>query len=155
MQTSQIGDRVRAHYVKRFADGSVSSSRIRGDAPLEVTIGTAHPRLPGLGAGLVGLAEGQTVTVHVPAEEAHGMPDPSRIRRVDRARFPADEQLTTGRRVQMRLTRGRTRRVRVLEVLGQVVVVDTNHPRSGLSVDLEVELVAIITATSEVEHQDH
>jgi len=154
MQTSQVGDRVRAHYVKRFADGSIRSSRIRGDAPLEVTIGTAHPRLPGLGSGLVGLAEGQTVTVHVPAEEAHGMPDPTRIRRVDRARFPADEQLTTGRRVLMRLTRGRTRRVRVLEVLGQVVVVDTNHPRSGLSIELEVELVSFLTATSELEHQD-
>ena len=47
MQTAQSGDRVRIHYVKRFQDGSVVSST--GRAPVEMTVGTDHPRLPGLG----------------------------------------------------------------------------------------------------------
>ena len=62
MRTSQIGDRVRVHYAKKYEDGSVRSSRTRGDAPLELTVGTDHPRLPGLGTGLVGLTEGETIT---------------------------------------------------------------------------------------------
>ena len=52
----------------------------------------------------------------------------------------------------MRLTRGRTRQVRVVEVLGGSVVVDTNHPRCGQSVVLEVELVAILTAEPDTAH---
>ena len=46
MQTVQSGDRVEVHYVKRFQDGSVVSSHSR--MPLELTVGVAHPRLPGL-----------------------------------------------------------------------------------------------------------
>jgi len=152
MRTSQTGDRVQVHYVKRFVDGFVRSSRVRGDAPLEVTIGTEDPRLPGLGLGLVGLDVGKTVTVRIPAERAHGMPDPTRVLRVDPARFAADEDLTPGRRVWMRLSKGRTRRVLVVEVRSDVVVVDTNHPRSGQSVEMEVELVAIVAQTPEVGH---
>jgi len=152
MQTSQVGDRVRAHYTKKFSDGSVRSSRTQDGEPLELIVGTAHPRLPGLGQGLVGVAEGQTVMIHITAAQAYGMPDPTRIRCVDRARFPADEELIAGRRTRMRLGRGRTRSVLVVEVREHQVVVDTNHPRCGQSVELEVELVAILAPASEVEH---
>jgi hypothetical protein len=38
MRTNQIGDRVQAHYTKRFNDGPRRSSRLRGDQPLELLI---------------------------------------------------------------------------------------------------------------------
>jgi peptidylprolyl isomerase len=151
MRTSQFGDRVRVHYTQTFQDGSVRSSRT-GGAALEVTVGTEHRRLPGLGLGLVGLTEGQVVTLDVPAERAYGLSDPERIRRVTRARFAADEEIVPGRRARVRLRRGRTRAVRILEVREDAVVVDLNHPRSGQSVRLEVELVAILDPATEVEH---
>ncbi len=153
MRASQLGDRVQVHYVQRFQDGSVRSSRAGGHAPLELTVGTDHPRLPGLGQGLVGLTEGKVVRLGVPAERAYGMRDPSRIRSVDRARFPADEALAVGRRARMRLGRARTRSVLVLEVHDREVVVDINHPRSGQSVELEVELVAILAPAPGVERR--
>jgi hypothetical protein len=74
MQTAKQGDRVQVHNVKRFQDGSVASFRSRGRPPLELTVGTHHPRLPGLGLSLVGLAPGNHVTVNVPAERASGLP---------------------------------------------------------------------------------
>jgi FKBP-type peptidyl-prolyl cis-trans isomerase 2 len=82
------------------------------------------------------------------------MHDPARVHRVDRARFHADEELTAGRVVWMRLSRGRTRRVRVLEVRGRTVVVDTNHPRSGQSLELEVEVVAILAPHPGAAHRN-
>ena len=152
MQTSQLGDRVQVHYVKRFEDGSVRSSRERGDAPLELTVGVRHPRLPGLGNELVGLPPGGTVTVKVPAERAYGLADPGRVRRVSRGRFRKDGTLVAGRRVWMRGSRGEPRAVRVVEVRGAVVVVDLNHPRCGQSVEMEVELVTIRAAAPELGH---
>ncbi|MDB5314118.1 MAG: peptidylprolyl isomerase [Gemmataceae bacterium] len=152
MQTSQLGDRVQVHYVKRFQDGSVRSSRERGDAPLELIVGARHPRLPGVGSELVGLTPGKTVTVAVPAERAYGLTDPARVRRVARDRFRDDDVLVAGRRVRMRGAHGRPRVVRIVEVRGRVVVVDTNHPRSGQSVELDVELVSILTAAPELGH---
>jgi FKBP-type peptidyl-prolyl cis-trans isomerase 2 len=40
---------------------------------------------------------------------------------------------------------GRKRLVRIVEVRERVVVVDTNHPRAGQPLELEVELVTIHT----------
>ena len=128
------------------------SSRTSGDTPLELTVGTDHRYLPGLGLGLVGLTEGQVVTLDVPAERAFGLADPARVKRVARARFAADEALAPGLRTRMRVGGGRSRTVRVVEVSDDLVVVDLNHPRSGLSVHMEVELVAISESVTEAEH---
>jgi FKBP-type peptidyl-prolyl cis-trans isomerase 2 len=152
MRTSQVGDRVQVHYVKRFPNGAVRSSRIRGESPLEVTVGTHHPRLPGLGSELVGLAEGARVQLSIPAERAYGLLNPERIRRVASARFGDTQNLKVGRLARMQLTPGRSRLVRVVEVQGCVVVVDMNHPRAGQALELEVEMVAIATAAPESGH---
>ena len=144
MLVTQSGDQVLVHYVKRFNDGTEVSSRARDGAPLELTVGIAHPRLPGLGPRLVGLTPGRGVTVMVPAAEAYGLPDPDRVRRVARARFPAGQALTVGKRVRVTDRKGRSRSVRVVEVLDGVVVVDANHRRAGEGVELEVELIAIL-----------
>jgi FKBP-type peptidyl-prolyl cis-trans isomerase 2 len=141
MQTAQPGDRVRVHYVKRFQDGAVVSSR--GKTPLELTVGVDHPRLPGLGLALVGLAPGGTATVSVAPEQAYGPPDPSRVRRLDRSRFPKNHPLPLGKWVRIPDRRGRRRVVRIVEVRPAMVVVDTNHRRAGQSLELEVELLGI------------
>jgi peptidylprolyl isomerase len=141
MQTVQQGDRVRVHYVKRFQDGSVVSSSGRG--PVELTVGTDHPRLPGLGLTLVGLAPGARATISVPPALAYGASDPARVRRLARSRFPGDTALEAGGRVCLADRRGRRRLVRVVAVRGDVVVVDTNHRWAGQAMELEVQLVSI------------
>jgi carbon storage regulator CsrA len=140
-QTAQLGDHVQVHYVKHFQDGSVVSSH--GRAPIELTVGVPHQRLPGLGLGLVGLAAGASRTVSVPPEQAYGPRDPSRIRRWPRARFPFDRPLSNGQWLRIVNGRGRSRLVRIVEVSGEKVVVDTNHRRAGQTVEMEVELVGI------------
>jgi peptidylprolyl isomerase len=141
MQTAQPGDRVQVHYVKRFEDGSGASSRAR--APLELTVGIDHPRLPGLGTALVGLTPGARARVRVPAERAYGMPDPARVRRWARTRFPKDQPLQTGEWVRILSGQGRRRRVRIVEVRPRTVVVDTNHRWAGQAMRLEVQLIGI------------
>jgi FKBP-type peptidyl-prolyl cis-trans isomerase 2 len=151
MRTSQVGDRVRVHFVQRFEDGSVRSSRAGDGEALELTVGAEHRRVPGLGVGLVGLAEGQVMTLDIPPERAYGLKSPDRVRRVSRARFAADEEVVPGRRARMKLSGGRRRTVRVVEVSGSAVVVDLNHPRSGQRVHVEVELLAILDAATEAQ----
>jgi FKBP-type peptidyl-prolyl cis-trans isomerase 2 len=154
MRTVQQGDRVQVHYVKRFQNGSVASSRSRGKPPLELTIGTDHPRLPGLGSGLVGLAPGNHVTVTVPAQRAYGLSDPGRIRRLARTRFAEHQTLPVGKWVRVVDRRGRRRLVRILEVRDQMVVVDTNHPWAGQALEVEVEIIAIHTPDAGLNVQD-
>ena len=140
MQVVRQGDRVRVHYAKWFQDGSVVSSR--GRAPAEVTVGLAHPRLPGLGLALVGLAVGESRWLVVPAGRAYGPYDPARVYRVARTRFAAGEALHAGAWVRVWDSR-RRRLVRVVEVREDTVTVDANHRWAGQSLELEVKVVTI------------
>jgi FKBP-type peptidyl-prolyl cis-trans isomerase 2 len=142
MRTAQQGDRVQVHYVKRLQDGCVASSR--GHAPLQLTVGIDHPRLPGLGLALVGLAPGGGASLQIPPERAHGLSDPSRVHRWSRKRFPEQATLTVGKWVRFTSDRGRRRLVRILEVGDKLVVVDTNHRGAGQAMELEVELIGIL-----------
>lgn len=144
MRKAKPGDLVLVHYVKRFGDGAEASSRVRGADPLEVTVGAPHPRLPGLGRGLVGLTPGEDVVVAVPPGRAVKAADPARVARVDRSRFPADRSLAVGSRVRLTGRSGRVRSGRVVVATDRVVVVDLNHPRAGQGVELRVELVAFL-----------
>jgi FKBP-type peptidyl-prolyl cis-trans isomerase 2 len=141
MRSAQLGDRVQVHYVKRLQDGSIASSRDR--VPIELTVGTDHPRLPGLGSALVGMIPGASVTVRVPPEQAYGATDASRVRRWARTRFTDDQLLQIGKTVRILDRRGRRRAVRILEVIDGTVVVDTNHRFAGQALELEVELLQI------------
>lgn len=141
MRTAQLGDRVQVHYVKRLQDGAVASSH--KSAPLEVTVGVEHPRLPGLGLALVGMAPGTSTTVSVPPERGHGPSDPARIQRWSRSRFVNEQSLPVGKWVRYLDPKGRARVVRILEVRDASVIVDTNHRGAGQALELEIELVEI------------
>jgi FKBP-type peptidyl-prolyl cis-trans isomerase 2 len=141
MQTAQPGDRVQVHYVKRFQDGSVASSRDR--APVELTAGVDPTRLPGLGLALVGLVPGSRTTVSVPAERAYGPADSGRVRHLARTRFPKEQSLPVGKWVRVPTRQGKLRRVRIVEVRFETVVIDTNRRGAGQTLQLEIELVRI------------
>ncbi len=140
VRTVQPGDRVQVHYVKRLRDGRTASSR----EPLPLTIGIDHPRLPGLGTALIGLAMGQATTLTVPPEQAYGLPDATRIHRWSRRRFPPEATLRVGKLIRFTDKRGRRRQVRILEANGKVVVVDANHRWAGQTLELEVTLLGFL-----------
>jgi peptidylprolyl isomerase len=141
MRVVQQGDKVEVLYVKRFQDGSVVSSR--GKPPTEVTVGVDHPRLPGLGLALVGLAVGESRKLIVSAQHAYGLSNPLRIRSLARTRFAEHKDLSVGKWVRVRDRRHHRRLVRVLEIRENLVVVNANHRWAGQSLELEVEVVAI------------
>ena len=145
MRTVQQGDRVQVHYVKRLHDGRTASSR----EPLQMTVGIDHPRLPGLGSALVGLSVGELRTLTVPAEQAYGLPDPARVHRWSRQRFPKEAMLRAGKLIRFLDEQGRYRRVRILELDSKVVVVDANHPWAGQALEMEVTLLGFIESLPE------
>jgi FKBP-type peptidyl-prolyl cis-trans isomerase SlpA len=149
MPNAQQGDRVQVHYVIRSQHGSVVSSR--GRAPLELTAGVDHPRLPGLGSSLVGLKAGASVTLTVPPERAFGQPDPTRVRRWPRSRFPEHATLQAGSSVRFTDSRGRQRLVRIVRVGSKAVVVDTNHRWAGQTLRLHVKLLTILGPGADLE----
>lgn len=143
MQPARQGDRVQVHYQIRLQNGFVTSSRDRDRAPLDMTVGVDHKRLPGLGLALVGLSPGMRANVNVPSDKAFGASDPARIHRWSRKRLPRNATLQTNKLIRFKDDRGRRRLVRILEISDGFVVVDANHRWAGQSLELEVELVKV------------
>jgi FKBP-type peptidyl-prolyl cis-trans isomerase 2 len=141
MRLVQQGDRVEIHYVKRFQGGPEVSPG--GKSHAELTVGVAHPRLPGLELALVGLAQGECRTLRVPARRAYGPYDASRLYRLPRTRFVEHTDLSVGKWVRIWDRRGHRRLVRIVELRDNVVVVDANHRRAGQFLELDVEVIAI------------
>lgn len=141
MKTAQAGDRVRVQYMKRFQDGSVASSRNSG--PVELTIGVDHPRLPGLGLALVGLLPGKHKKLSISPEQAYGLSDPNRVRRLPRERFPMAADAVVGQWLRLTDRQGRSRQVRILEIDDTTLLVDTNRRGAGQTMELHVKLLGI------------
>jgi FKBP-type peptidyl-prolyl cis-trans isomerase 2 len=141
MQTIQQGDRVRVHFVKRSPVRRASTSRRK--VPIEVTVGTEHRRLPGLGVSLVGLSEGAKVMLIVPPERAYGTRRRAKIRQLTRDWFADQNTLTPGAWVRVMGRTGRRRLVRILDVVDSTVTVDTNHPYASQPVMFEIEVLEI------------
>jgi FKBP-type peptidyl-prolyl cis-trans isomerase 2 len=142
MRTVQQGDRVRIHFIRWFRDGVVSSSG--RELPFEIIVGEPHRRLPGVGLSLVGLEKGSRTLITVAPEEAYGLRRPGRLRRLGRSWFSDQTTLSPGTWVRVTGRTGRRRLVRILEVAGTDVLVDTNHPYAGRALLVEIEILEIM-----------
>ena len=143
MSVAEIGDHVAIHYEVCREDGSATSSRGPNRSPLHVTVGVKHPRLPGLGEALAGLAPGDRLSVHVPAEGAYGRPNPARVHRWARTRFSDRVTLNVGKWLRLTDRQGRRRWVRIEAVSDRDVVFNANRRWAGQAVRLEIEVLTV------------
>ncbi len=141
MSQVKPGDTVRIHYTGTLEDGTVFDSS-QGREPLEFTVGSGEI-IPGLDNALPGMAEGESKTVAVPADEAYGQHDPNGRQQVPRDQIPEHIPLDPGTALQMQTPDGQAVPVTVSEVTEEVVVLDANHPLAGKDLTFDVEMVEI------------
>jgi FKBP-type peptidyl-prolyl cis-trans isomerase SlyD len=114
------------------------------ERPLEVVFGHGQ-LLPELEAAIEGLSAGDKKTVRLRPEQAYGRRDPTALIEVDRSEFPDD--VAPGDRYEAETEEGETVVLRVVEVLDDAVVVDTNHPLADQTVRFELEVTAVRPAS--------
>lgn len=141
MSTAQPGNTLHIHYKGTLDDGTVFDSS-EGRDPLAFELGSGQI-IPGLDAGVTGMALGETRSVRVEPEEAYGTHDPAMVQGVDRAGIPADIPTDPGTQLQMQTQDGQMLNVTVVEVTETEVILDANHPLAGKALTFDVELVAI------------
>jgi FKBP-type peptidyl-prolyl cis-trans isomerase SlyD len=128
------------------AEGELVEASEAG-APLVLLFGYGDA-VPALEHALQGLGEGDTREVVLPPEQAFGARDPEAIIEVDRAEFPPD--VAAGDELEADREDGRGAvPLKVIEVLDDIVVLDTNHPLAGQRVKLLVVVEAVRPATPE------
>ena len=138
------------HYTLRDPEGRVLDTSSGGD-PLTFLAG-AGQIIEGLEEALLSLESGQQTRVVVPAGRAYGERDPEQVQRVPRSALPVDGELKVGDQFQTGPDRSAPI-VTVVEIEGDDVLLDANHPLAGVDLTFDVQVVAVRAATAEeIEH---
>ena len=141
MSEVKTGDTVRLHYTGTLADGSVFDSS-EGRDPLEFEVGSGQI-IPGLDKAIPGMSVGDKQTVLVACDEAYGKADPDARQAVPRDQIPAEIPVEVGTMLQMQTPDGRAMPVKVVELSGESVTLDANHPLAGQDLVFKIELLEI------------
>ncbi len=146
-----VGKHVTINYTLR-TNGTIRHIRsaVWGDVPLEYVQGGGR-LLPALERALEGRAEGERFVVTLPPKDAYGERDKALQQRVPAENFGGVDQIEAGMCFLAQSEDGtRTENVMVTEVNEETgfVVVDTNHPLAGMTLEFEVTVVAVRDAPS-------
>jgi len=133
----QIADglQVTLEYTLTLADKTVADSTA-GQAPFSYVHG-GHQIIPGLEKALTGLKAGDKKRVTIPAAEAYGLYDKTKIVTVPKKNVPPEAK------AGMRLRSQDGREAKVLEIKGDSVVIDTNHPLAGQDLTFDVNILKV------------
>ncbi|MGI6216993.1 MAG: FKBP-type peptidyl-prolyl cis-trans isomerase [Coriobacteriales bacterium] len=136
------GKTVRVHYKGTLDDGTVFDSSENRD-PLEFQVGMGQ-MIPGFDAAVLEMEVGDKKTVHIPAAEAYGEVDPSRIAKIPREKFPSAENAPIGVRIMLSGPGGAMIPAVITSIDDKFVTVDFNHELAGKALNFEIELVEVV-----------
>jgi FKBP-type peptidyl-prolyl cis-trans isomerase SlyD len=138
--TAEVGDRVRIQYTYLH---KAETAQPKAPKVLEFIVGAKHA-LPGLSQWVTGMQQGEQKRVTLQPAEAFGNVQTRLIREIPRECFRTKSVLKVGMQLNARNTNSTTkRRVRIVELKRDSVVVDGNHPCAGRPIRLEMFLVSV------------
>ncbi|HVW24699.1 MAG TPA: FKBP-type peptidyl-prolyl cis-trans isomerase [Polyangiaceae bacterium] len=139
------GTVVSFHYALFDAEGELVEEG-SADSPTTVLLGYGEVA-PALESAFSGLVAGDVREVLLDEADAFGRRDPEAIIEVDRDDLPAD--LEPGDELTADKEGGGTVLLKVLEILDDIVVLDTNHPLAGQRVRLQLSVESVRPATAD------
>lgn len=138
----QPGSQVTLHFTIRATDGTVMESSV-GQEPETFVMGDGT-LIEGFELALVSLGAGDRQTITLRPDQAYGARDPDAVTLLPRGHFPPELAIEPGVMVVFNTTEDLEVPGRVLNIRGDVVEVDFNHPLAGQDVVLEVEILEVV-----------
>ena len=139
---AKTGDVVIIHYTGKKEDDTIFGTSKDGQ-PLQFEIGKGG-LISGLEKGVVGMKPGESKTITVPPEEAFGQRKDELINDVEKKDLPKNVTPTEGKQFRIKHSSGGTVNLNIIDVQGDTVTVDANHPLAGQTLRLDVEMVQIL-----------
>ena len=131
-----------------FDEHGEAVDRATSSDPLTYVHGYAQI-VPGLERGVEGMKAGEKRSFQVEPEDAFGDHDDEGVFEVEKGEFPNAANVKAGDEFVAEDADGDHIAMRVVEVLPEGFLVDTNHPLAGQTVRFEVEVTSIRAATEE------
>ncbi|MEW5746889.1 MAG: FKBP-type peptidyl-prolyl cis-trans isomerase [Nitrospirota bacterium] len=142
MATVKKGDTIRIYYTGTLEDGSVFDASREGH-PLEFTVGEGE-LIPGLEEGVIGMAEGETKVIVIPAELAYGPYVKEKVFELERAKIPLDYNLEIGDPLQLYRADGMPVMAKIVGISEKTYTMDCNHPLAGKALIFETTVADIL-----------
>ncbi len=111
--------------------------------------------VPGLEKALQGLKVGAKKKVQVSPEEGYGEVEPQLKTTASRKQFPPGADMKVGVRFAAEVGPGQQIVFTVIDVKGDDIHLDGNHPLAGVTLNFDVEVLAIREATEEEKSHGH
>ncbi len=138
------------HYTLTDDEGKVLDSS-EGQEPLAYLHGHGNI-IPGLESALTGRSAGEKLSVTVAPIDGYGERDNDMVQSVPKSAFQGVDEILPGMQFQAQSPEG-MQLVTVLDVDGDEVILDGNHPMAGLTLNFAVEITEVRDASrEELEH---
>lgn len=136
------------HYTLTNQDGEVLDTSRDSNDPFSYMEGSSQI-IPGLEKQMALLSVGDKRKIEVGAPEAYGEHDEQLIVEVPRAKLPNSEELQVDDQFQASGPNGEMLLFRVIEIAGDTIKLDGNHPLAGENLVFDVEVMQVRDATLE------
>jgi len=137
------GDTLQLRYALRPRGGDDLVSNFDDAEPETVTLGDGT-LAPMLEQWLIDLHPGERHVFLLDPWQAFGESQPDLIQTLPKSDLPADMKLEVDQLFEFAMPNGQTLAGRILEIGGDTVKVDFNHPLADLCIEFEVEIVRIL-----------
>jgi peptidylprolyl isomerase len=141
MEKVKQGDTVTLHYVGTLDDGTVFDTS-EGGQPLRFKVGSGQV-ISGFDEGVRGMQVGETREIIITPDQAYGEYHEDLVGVIPREAFPPNVTPVVGLTFELQLESGETLPVRVIDVEGDEVTLDANHPLAGETLHFKIRLVSI------------
>lgn len=138
---------VSMHYTLTDEAGNTMDSSEEND-PMTFLVG-ADQIIPGLERALMGLSIGDKKLVIVSPKDGYGERDEEMIQEFERSELPDADQLELEEVLEFEDEEGDTVEGSVIEITGEKVTVDFNHPLAGETLHFQTEIIDIRKASPE------
>lgn len=133
-----IGQTISVNYTGKLKEGGEIFDTTEGRDPHTFRLGVDR-LMQGFEEAILGREVGEKFTVEIPKEKAYGEYDENKITEVAKGYMPGDVEV--GQILEARGTNDESAAVVVIEVKEESVVIDGNHPLSGMDLVFDIEIV--------------
>jgi FKBP-type peptidyl-prolyl cis-trans isomerase SlyD len=140
-------------YELKNDDGEILDSSA-GQEPLTYLHGTGG-LIPGLEQALEGKSANDELQVTIAPAEAYGEFDDSLVQKVNKSAFDGVDNIEPGMQFQAEGNHGEVQSITVIEVEGDEVTIDANHPLAGETLHFSVQIREVRAATGEEKDHGH
>ncbi|MEX2131183.1 MAG: peptidylprolyl isomerase [Pseudohongiellaceae bacterium] len=150
---------VSIHYTLKDEEGVVMDSS-EGNEPMTYLHGNNN-LIPGLEKELFGKIKGSKLYAVIAPKDAYGEINSDLIQTLGMKMFQGVDDVSIGMTFVAQGKDGHQRQVRVVEIEGDDVTIDANHPMAGKTLHFDVEVMEVREATAQelshghVHHHGH